>query len=315
METLIILSNMKKTIEVLLKKLEEKHIVKHVLCPSACSVFSELDKLIEKPIKIIDERSAGYVATGMCEEICAPVVVWCADNDSYRNLTSALTEAYYRKLPILVVALACDSRINQAINPLDIIRYYANNTIVGSRGTVADIEKAIDHLYADVKGPVYLSLSTFSEEISIDNHTNAYDPSIDITTIASILPSDACVHIGSYFDCSNEFLNNASQRSNHSSKDGNLSMLIGSSVVAPEQLHIGIFSSDEIAYDLNMFGNRHVGNNLIVLCIKQNERYSSAFDFAHRMQWECKKIKFTDLDALRDALFLSDKPKYIEVTL
>ena len=101
----------------------------------------------------------------------------------------------------------------------------------------------------------------------------------------------------------------------HSSKDGNLSMLIGSSVVAPEQSHIGIFSSDEIAYDLNMFGNRHVGNNLIVLCIKQNERYSSAFDFAQRMQWECKKIKFTDLDALRDALFLSDKPKYIEVTL
>ena len=43
---------MKKSIEVLLKKLEEKHIVKHVLCPSACSVFSELDKLIEKPSRI-----------------------------------------------------------------------------------------------------------------------------------------------------------------------------------------------------------------------------------------------------------------------
>lgn len=314
METLIILSDMKRSIEILLNKLGDKHITKHVVCPSAYSVVSELKKLITNPIEIIDERSAGYVATGMCEEIGAPVVVWCADNDSYRNLTSALTEAYYRKLPILVVALACDSQINQAINPQDTIRYYANNSTVGSRGTAVDIELAIEYLYADVKGPVYLSLGTFSEgrnghPTSIDVH------SIDVSTIAKIMPSDACVHFGSRFFCNCDYLKDVRFRSDHVTMDGNLSMLIGSAVVVPEQLHIGVFTSEEIAYDLNMLGNRHVGNNLIVMCIAQNEQTSAINDFAQSMQWDCKKVCASEIETIKNGLVIGNKPQYIEVAL
>lgn len=305
---------MKRSIEILLNKLGDKHITKHVVCPSAYSVVSELKKLITNPIEIIDERSAGYVATGMCEEISAPVVVWCADNDSYRNLTSALTEAYYRKLPILVVALASDVNINQAINPQDTIRYYANNSTVESRGMVADIEQAMEYLYADVEGPVYLSLGTFSEG-SIDQQTTTDVHSTDVSSIARILPLDACVHFGSCFTCNCNHLKDIVLRNDHVSLDGNLSMLIGSAVVAQDQLHIGVFTSEEIAYDLNMLGNRHVGNNLIVMCIAQNEQTSAIYDFAQRMQWDCKKVCASEIETIKNGLVIGNKPQYIEVAL
>ena len=66
---------MKRSIEALLNNLEEKYVTKHVLCPSALAVYPDLKNLLKDSIEIIDERSAGYVATGMCEEIDAPVVV------------------------------------------------------------------------------------------------------------------------------------------------------------------------------------------------------------------------------------------------
>lgn len=314
MVILIILSDMKRSIEILLTKLEKKHVAKHVICPSADALFPELKYLVNDSIEIIDERSAGYVAVGMCEEINAPVVLWCADSDSYRNLTSALTEAYYRKLPILVVALKCEACINQAINPHDTIRYYVNNSTVGSKGTVADIELAIVYLYADVKGPVYLSLGTFSES-SIRHQMAICDQIFDASSIARILPSDACIHFGSCISCNYVHIKDVVYRTNHVTKDGNFSMLIGSAVVAPKQLHIGVFSSDEIAYDLNMLGNRHIGNSLIIVCIVQNAQTSAIYDFAHRMQWNCKKISISDIDTMENHFTIGDKPQYIEVAL
>lgn len=306
---------MKRAIELLFCKLESNHISKHIICPSAKVVFPTIKSIVKDSIEIIDERSAGYVATGMCEEIGTPVVVWCADNDSYRNLTSALTEAYYRKLPILVVALYCKEKINQAINPQDTIRYFVNNPTAGSRGTIADIELAIEHLFADIKGPVYLSLGSFLENTCNTPQSEFNIQIIDVTAIANIFPSNACVHFGSCFSCKCIHLKDVIFRTDHFTKDGNLSMLIGSAVVAPEQLHIGVFTSEEIAYDLNMLGNRHVGKNLIIMCIVQNEQIYAICDFANRMQWDCKKICISEIETIKNSLVIRDKPQCIEVAL
>lgn len=303
---------MKKAIDILINKLGEQGITKHVTCPSAKQVLHELYSFIPNPIEIIDERSAGYVATGMCAEIDAPVVVWCADNDAYRNLTSALTEAYYRKLPILVVALECGSMINQTINPYDTIRYYVNNTRYNRIGTQQEIDATLAYLYEDVKGPVYLSIGEYREAVV----EKMCEPvRVDVSSIVRMIPADACVHIGSDVasDCKN--IADVICRHDHCTKDGNLSMLIGSAVVAEKQLHVGIFTHEEVAYDLNMLGNRHVDNNLIVVCICNGNQSDAIYDVANRFAWECKRVAFAELDALKDLFMISDKPKYIEVTL
>lgn len=51
----------------------------------------------------VDERHAGYLAVGMAEETGNPVVINCTGATASRNYMPAMTEAYYRKLPILAV--------------------------------------------------------------------------------------------------------------------------------------------------------------------------------------------------------------------
>lgn len=51
----------------------------------------------------IDERSAAYMAVGMAAESGEPVVLTCTGATASRNYMSALTDAYYRRLPIVAV--------------------------------------------------------------------------------------------------------------------------------------------------------------------------------------------------------------------
>ena len=51
----------------------------------------------------VDERSAAYIACGMAAESGEPVVLSCTGATASRNYVPGLTEAYYRKLPILTV--------------------------------------------------------------------------------------------------------------------------------------------------------------------------------------------------------------------
>ena len=50
-----------------------------------------------------DERSAAYMACGLAAESGEPVVLSCTGATASRNYLPGLTEAYYRKLPILAV--------------------------------------------------------------------------------------------------------------------------------------------------------------------------------------------------------------------
>lgn len=51
----------------------------------------------------VDERHAAYLAVGMAAESGEPVVLSCTGATASRNYIPALTEAYYRKLPILAI--------------------------------------------------------------------------------------------------------------------------------------------------------------------------------------------------------------------
>lgn len=51
----------------------------------------------------VDERSAAYIACGIAAETGEPVAISCTGATASRNYLPGLTEAYYRKLPILAV--------------------------------------------------------------------------------------------------------------------------------------------------------------------------------------------------------------------
>ena len=51
----------------------------------------------------VDERSAAYIACGLAAESKEPVVLTCTGATASRNYFPGLTEAFYRKLPILSI--------------------------------------------------------------------------------------------------------------------------------------------------------------------------------------------------------------------
>ena len=56
----------------------------------------------------MDERSAAYIACGMAEESGEPVVLSCTGATASRNYMPGLTEAFYRKLPVLAITSSQD---------------------------------------------------------------------------------------------------------------------------------------------------------------------------------------------------------------
>lgn len=51
----------------------------------------------------VDERSAAYMACGIAAETAEPVVISCTGATASRNYLPGLTEAFYRKLPVLAI--------------------------------------------------------------------------------------------------------------------------------------------------------------------------------------------------------------------
>lgn len=53
---------------------------------------------------VVDERSAAYVALGMSQQLKDPVALVCTSGTALLNYAPAVAEAYYQKLPLIVVS-------------------------------------------------------------------------------------------------------------------------------------------------------------------------------------------------------------------
>lgn len=129
----------------------------------------------------VDERSAAYMAVGMAEESQEPVVITCTGATASRNYLSALTEAYYRKLPILVVTGTKDVNkagqlheqfIDRSIAQKDVLvsSYLFPSVHYGGDAVTCEIRgnQAINDLTKNGGGPVHINLTTeYTRDFSV----------------------------------------------------------------------------------------------------------------------------------------------------
>ena len=121
----------------------------------------------------VDERSAAYMACGLSAETGEPVVITCTGATASRNYVSALTEAYYRKLPVLAITgTQSTDRVGQLQSQLidrsriqkDIVKMSVDIRSVFSDEEAHDatiyINKAITELTRNGGGPVHINLRT-----------------------------------------------------------------------------------------------------------------------------------------------------------
>lgn len=105
--------------QILVSLLKQHGIRKVVASPGTTNVTFiaclQYDQFFEV-YSSVDERSAAYQAVGLAEESGEPVVLTCTGATASRNYVPGLTEAYYRKLPILAVtATQNENRIGHLI--------------------------------------------------------------------------------------------------------------------------------------------------------------------------------------------------------
>lgn len=95
-----------KNIQLMVALLKAHNISRVVASPGTTNI-TFIGSLMHDPFfeiySSVDERSAAYIACGMAEESGEPVVISCTGATASRNYFPGLTEAYYRKLPILAI--------------------------------------------------------------------------------------------------------------------------------------------------------------------------------------------------------------------
>lgn len=129
----------------------------------------------------VDERSAAYLACGMAAETGEPVVISCTGATASRNYMPGLTEAYYRKLPVLAIT---STRGNHKVGHLidqQIDRRNIPNDIAMESVTIPMVKDSEDERYCEIEankailalklnggGPAHINMYTkYSKDFSV----------------------------------------------------------------------------------------------------------------------------------------------------
>lgn len=129
----------------------------------------------------VDERSAAYIACGMAAESGESVALSCTGATASRNYLPGLTEAFYRKLPVLAVTSSqhlgrighMSPQLIDRTNELnDVCKISVQCPSVYSAEDrylcEADINRALLELTHDGGGPVHINLvTTYSDNFNV----------------------------------------------------------------------------------------------------------------------------------------------------
>lgn len=165
-----------KNVQILISLMKKNKIRKVIVSPGATNI-SFVASIQSDPFfelySCVDERSAAYMACGLSEESGEVVALSCTGATASRNYISGLTEAFYRKLPILAItSTQFTGRIGHNV-PQVIDRSTSMNDIkrisveLPTVYTTEDewsccikANEAIQELFHNGGGPVHINLTT-----------------------------------------------------------------------------------------------------------------------------------------------------------
>ena len=163
--------------QILIALMKEHGIRKVIASPGTtniCLVASLQQDPFFQIFSSVDERSAAYMACGMAAESGEPVALSCTGATASRNYVPGLTEAFYRKLPVIAItssqpncrighniAQVTDRRI---LSLADIVLLSVQLPIVKDREDEWECEMAVNRALLEVHrrggGPVHINLQT-----------------------------------------------------------------------------------------------------------------------------------------------------------
>lgn len=169
---------------ILISLMKAHGIRKIVTSPGATNVSFVMSVQCDPYFQIyssVDERSAAYIACGLAAESGEAVALSCTGATASRNYMSGLTEAYYRKLPILVITSSQSSSkighyfpqvTDRSSPPSDTVKLSYQLSVVhdiNDWGAIVGVNNALLELWHDGCGPVHINLeTTYSNDFNVD---------------------------------------------------------------------------------------------------------------------------------------------------
>lgn len=206
-----------RNVQILISLLKQHGVKKVVASPGSTNV-TIVGSLQQDPYfemySCVDERSAAYFACGLAAESDEPVAISCTGATASRNYFSALTEAFYRKLPILAITSTQDECkighlipqvLDRSQQPLDIVKESVHLQNIKDVDDEWDVtvkaNKAILALNHHGKGPVHINLSTrYSKNFLVKELPVAHK--IERKTLCDELPqirgNKVAIYVGSH---------------------------------------------------------------------------------------------------------------------
>jgi len=165
-----------RNVQMLVYLLKENGIKKVIASPgtaNAAFVASVQQDPFFEVYSAVDERGAAYMACGLSFESGEPVVITCTGATASRNYLPGLTEAFYRKLPILAITSAHDMSnsgnllpqfIDRSTHPIDAVKYSVHLQKIKDEKDEKDcnlkINRAILELTRNGGGPVHIDITS-----------------------------------------------------------------------------------------------------------------------------------------------------------
>ena len=165
-----------RNVQILLALLKRNGIKKVIVSPGGtniCFVGSIQNDPFFEIYSSVDERSAAYMACGLAAESGEPVVLSCTMSTASRNYYPGMTEAYYRKLPVLAITSHIGSNhignlrsqvIDRRIIPNDVAQMSVELPIPKDESEDFFVEMEVNRAILALKnfgsGPVHINLIT-----------------------------------------------------------------------------------------------------------------------------------------------------------
>ncbi len=253
--------------ELLSRKLESCGIKDVVISSSLKPILCE--DIFSNSIYSEDVRSMMYIATGIACETRGLVATICKGTNESRSAYSGLTEAYYKKLPILFITIGNQLDYTTELNDC-CVRHYCG---------IDNIDKAIKNL----KGyslPVHVSIEideTIKELNDLATNT--------VEILRKTLKDNHYLFIGQSIKASlSGFSCKVVADKCCEGIDGCLSNVLGASLTRKRERYIGLVSEEEFLHDINVLGNIHSNDLLLYIVICDNnigfiEEYAKALNY------------------------------------
>lgn len=165
-----------QNVQILVALMKHHHVQRVIASPGTTNI-SFLVSLQNDPYFTIysaaDERSAAYMACGIAAETGAPVALTCTGATASRNYMPGLTEAYYRKLPVLAVTSSqhlgragsmSPQMLDRTAEPHDICKFSVQCPTVYSKEDRWACETLLNRALLELThaggGPVHVNLVT-----------------------------------------------------------------------------------------------------------------------------------------------------------